>query len=80
MWKNPQADRAVVTNRHFDHTMVNRRPSSQSLVRRTNAHSDVVPRGLGYKECKFSGMSEKVGGRNEGPRTDRSVDWRGLGR
>ena len=51
MWKNPRADMALVTNSHFDHMMINRRRSSQSQVRRTDAHSDVVLRGLGYKGC-----------------------------
>jgi L-ascorbate metabolism protein UlaG (beta-lactamase superfamily) len=53
MWKNPRADMALVTNSHFDHMMVKRRRSSQSQVRKTDAHSDVVLRGLGYKECRF---------------------------
>ena len=53
MWKNPQADQGLVTNSHFDHMMVNSRLSSQSSSRRTDAHSDVVLRGLGYKECRF---------------------------
>src|SRR5262249_42967948 len=76
MWKNPQADRAVVTNGHFDHTMVNRRPSSQRLVRRTDAHSDVVPRGHGYKECEFSGMPEKA--TEEMKDQEQIVAWMGV--
>jgi hypothetical protein len=30
MWKTPRTDGALVTNRHFDQVMVNRRRSSQS--------------------------------------------------
>jgi hypothetical protein len=30
MWKTPRADGALVTNKHFDQVMVNRRRSSQS--------------------------------------------------
>ena len=30
MWKTPRTDGALVTNRHFDQVMVNRRGSSQS--------------------------------------------------
>ena len=30
MWKTPRTDGALVTNRHFNHVMVNRRRSSQS--------------------------------------------------
>ena len=55
MWKNPQADRGLVTNGRPDHAMVTRRRSSQVEVRRRDAYSDVVLRGLDYKGCSFSG-------------------------
>ena len=55
MWKNPQADRALVTNIRPDHVMVTQRRSSQGEVRRRDAYSDVVLRGLDYKGCSFSG-------------------------
>jgi hypothetical protein len=55
MWKNPQADRGLVTNSRPNHAMVTRRRSSQAEFRRRDAYSDVVLRGLDYKGCSFSG-------------------------
>jgi hypothetical protein len=59
MWETPQADQALATNIPIDHSMVNRRHSSQGQSRRRDAYSDVVLRGLGYKECIFPVRSTK---------------------
>ena len=59
MWETPQADQALATNIPIDHSMVNRRHSSQGQSRRSDAYSDVVLRGLGYKECIFPVRSKK---------------------
>lgn len=42
MWKIHRADRALVTNMPIDHTMVNRRRSSQSLVAGEQMHTQML--------------------------------------